>query len=229
MKQNYFLLLIFLIQGLSIFAQVGINNEYPTATLDVSGTVLVQEKLYLENPGVYGGNGNAKLLMINDEGTIIQYNISNGSYGPLNYVQIVFKNTSSYGLDRGYNTKISASKYKLAVHGFYFNKIIGGVLNTNLTLRKTSGYPNSDRDLYIEGHQFYAYVDGPAENRTWFIKGFVNNSQFYLGNNNNAQTVDIYMDVLIYRNDFITKFGTSARVINMVKRDTATAPLPPGF
>lgn len=227
MKQNYFLSLIFLIQSLSTFAQVGINKEYPTATLDVSGTVLVQEKLYLENPGRYVGQGNSKLLMINEQGTIIQYNIANGSYGPLNYVQFVFRNTSDHGLDRGYNTRISATKYKLAVHGYSFNKVINGRLNTNFTLRKTSGYPRDNQSRYIEGHQFYAYIGGPSYNRTWFIKGFVNNSQFYVGNS--PMSVDIYMDVLIYRNDFITKFGTSVGVIDMKKKTTATAPLPPGF
>lgn len=222
MKKKYLLLFIISLQYISSLGQVGINRSNPTATLDVGGEVLVREKVYLENPGTYQGNGNSKLLMVNPEGDIIRYNITNGSYGPLNYVQMVFKNTSSTGLSGGYDTKISATKYKLAIHGFYFNKVIRGELNTNLTLRKTSG---NNRERYIEGHQFYAYIkDG-----TWWIKGFVQDSQFFIGNNNDEQTVDIYMDVLIYRNDFITKFLSNIRTVDMSGRTTATAELPGGF
>lgn len=230
MKHQFFLIIILFFQGMDSYAQVGINKQNPTATLDVSGNVLVREKLYLEDPGQYNGEGDSKFLMINNQGEIIRFNLANGSYGPLNYVQMVFKKTSSFGLDQGYNTKISASKYKLAVHGFYFNNIDQeGVINANYTLRKTSGYPYWNRSRYIEGHQFYAYIGGPTGNRTWYIKGFINDSQFYLGNNSGPQTIDIYMDVLIYRNDFITKFGATNTVIDLNQMDTATAPLPFGF
>lgn len=222
MMLKFHLFLLFIFQGLFAVAQVGINQPNPTATLDVRGNVLVQDKLYLENPGRYLGDENSKLLMVNNNGNIIQYNIANNPYGPINYVQYVFKNTSNSGLVNGFNTKISATKYKLAVHGFSFNRLGNG----NITLRKTSGNP-SRMERFIEGHQFYAYIGGPSNNRTWFIKGFVNDSQFFLGPN--LSNVDIYMDVLIYRNDFITKFFPQPRIVNMNKQRTAIATLPFGF
>lgn len=214
MKQIYFLFSILFIQSLGLLAQVGINNQSPNATLDVNGDVLVQDKLYLENPGKYIQDPDSKLLMINDDtGEVIKYDVENSVFGPLNYVQFVFNNVSNFGLDGGYNTKIDATNYTLAVHGFYFN--IDG--NTNISFRSV------DSNTYVEGHQFYAYVQGGV----WWVKGLVNNSQFYT--NNNLSAVDIYMDVIIYRNDFITKIWDTPQTIDMLESPTQTAPLPAGF
>lgn len=221
MKHIYLLLSIFFIQSFYVHAQVGINNENPDATLDVNGNVLVRKKLYLENPGTYSNTSNSKLLMIKNDGAIIKYDVANSAFGPLNYVQYLFSNTSSYGLDGGYNTKISAAKYTLAVHGFSFSRASDD--NTNITPRKTSGSPKKDRTQYIEGHQFYAYESGG----TWWIKGFVNNSQFHY--TDSTVNVNIFMDVIIYRNNFITKIWNTPQTINMGKQAMGTAPLPTGF
>ncbi|MGO3184573.1 MAG: hypothetical protein ACTIJ9_17225 [Aequorivita sp.] len=215
MRQKYLLFSLFFAQSICLVAQVGINNINPSASLDVTGNVLVQEKLILEDSRNYTGETSSKLLMIHNDGSIIHYNIGSSSYGPLNFVQYVFKNTSNYGLTDGYNTRIDASKYTLAVHGYYFVRSSDG--NGNVSFRSINGAQN------VQGQQFYAYVQGG----TWRIKALVNNSRFYIGYV--LANVDIYMDVLIYRNNFITKVETTPRVINMGRQTTRTAPLPAGF
>src|SRR5690606_30760953 len=111
MIQKYILLSIFFTQSVFMAAQVGINNQNPEATLDVSGDVRVREKLFLQDPGIYTNASNSELLMIKDSNNeIIKYNIVDSEYGPLNYVQFVFENTSDNGLKEGYNTKINATK-----------------------------------------------------------------------------------------------------------------------
>ena len=199
-------------------AQVGVNNQNPTASLDVIGDVLVQEKLYLENPGIYTGEANAKLLVIKDsDNAVVIYDVANSSYGLLNYVKFIIKGVSYDGLKGGFNTKIDASKYTIAVHGFSFDK----EGDTNVFLRSTG--PNGSQ--YVEGHQFYAYVSG----NTWWLKGLVNNSQFRSGVNNNTTNVDITMDVIIYRNDFVTKIWKTTQSIDMGREPEGTVPLPVGF
>lgn len=215
MRHKYLLFTLFFVQSIWLVAQVGINNINPTASLDVTGNVLVQKKLILEDSRNYTGETSSKLLMIHNDGSIIHYNIGSSSYGPLNFVQYVFRNTSYNGLTGGYNTRIDASKYTLAVHGFYFVRSYDG--NGNVSFRSAAG------SRYVEGQQFYAYVQGG----TWRIKALVNNSRFYIGYD--LANVDIYMDVLIYRNNFITKVGNTTQAINMGGQQTATAPLPNGF
>jgi len=211
---KYFVFSILVMQSMFLHAQVGINNPDPSATLDVIGDVKVQEKLYLENPGSYTSGPNSKLLMFNDAtGSVIKFDVSNSDFGPLNYVQFVIKNVSSRGLDRGFDTKISAAKYTVAVHGSFFDH--GG--NTNVYIRSRS---NTN---YVEGQQFFAYVS----EGTWWLKAFVNDSEFIL--NGNTTSVDFYMDLIIYRNNFITKIWSDPLNINMNKLETATAPLPTGF
>lgn len=220
MKHNYFLSAIFLLHTFFLCAQVAINKENPGATLDVNGNVLVQGKLYLENPGKHTGNDEVHMLVIDDNAVITKYDIENSDYGPLNYVQFVFDEVSTNGLSQGFNTLIDANDYTLAVHGFYFTDINGG---TSVTNRKVSGLPTSNRGQYMEGHQFYAYVD----NGTWWLRGFVNNSDFRIGANQTQ--IIIYMDVIIYRNDFITKIWPGIQSVDMGDNATGTAPLPAGF
>src|SRR5690554_7178341 len=118
-----------------------------------------------------------------------KFDVSNSDFGPLNYVQFVIKNVSSRGLDRGFDTKISAAKYTVAVHGSFFDH--GG--NTNVYIRSRS---NTN---YVEGQQFFAYVS----EGTWWLKAFVNDSEFIL--NGNTTSVDFYMDLIIYRNNLDRK------------------------
>ena len=217
MKQKYLLLVVFILQSIGMISQIGINNSNPNATLDVSGNVLVKDKLYLENPGGDLNVIKSKLLVVNDtEAKIVKYDIETSSYGPINYVKFVFKDISTFGLRDGYNTKISASKYTLAVHGYYL--LITDDQTTDVSFRSTIN--NNER--YMEGHQYYAYV----ENGEWWIKWFVNNSKTYKGTEKN---VDIYMDVTIYRNDFITKKFNTPIEVDMEENTTRTVPTPEGF
>lgn len=199
------------------FAQVGINNPNPSATLDVIGDVLIQDKLYLENPGGDLNVTNSKLLVIKDNETqISKYDIEMSSYGPLNYIKFLFRDVSDFGLRDGFNTKISAEKYTIAVHGYYL--LIHADQTTNVSFRSQAN--NSDR--YMEGHQYYAYI----QDGEWWIKGFVQNSRSYRFGPMNT---DIYMDVTIYKNDFITKNWSDRIEVNMGGNTTRTVATPEGF
>jgi len=224
MKLKYFLFTIVFVQVLYAAAQVGINKENPEATLDVSGDVLVRGKLYLENPGRYTGTDEVHMLVMNDAKDVRKYDVEISDYGPINYAQYVFNNVSSSGLSTadGYNTQINANNYTLAVHGFSYVHT-GTSSNTSVTNRKTSGNPTANRTRYIEGQQFYAFV----QNGTWRLRGFVNNSPFY--NGDTETQVNIKMDVIIYRNDFITKIWPQIRTVDMNNQATGTASLPTEF
>ena len=224
MKQKYFFFAIFFVQFICVYAQVGINNENPESTLDVDGNVLVRGKLFLENPGRYVGEDEVNLLVMNDAKVVRRYDVEISDYGPINYAQFVFNNVAASGLSGtgGFNTQIDASKYTLAVHGFSYTGT-GATPSTSITNRKTSGDPTTNRTRYIEGQQFYAIV----QNGTWRLRGFVNNSPFYL--DNSQSQVHMKMDVIIYRNDFITKIWPGVQTINMNQQPTGAAPLPAGF
>jgi hypothetical protein len=214
MKRNYIFFLLFLVQSFFVCAQVGINNATPAATLDVVGDVYVRQSLFLENPGTYVNSPTSNLLMFNNTtGDVAKYDMAGSTFGPLNYVQFAFLNTSSFGLDGGYDTKIDATKYTVAIQGYSFDR--NG--NTNVVQRSLTSSAN------VEGYQFYAYENAG----TWWIKAFVNNSQFYIGGS--VTNVDIYIDLIIYRNNFITKIWDTPLTIDMGGSDTATAPLPAGF
>lgn len=221
MGKIHLLFFAFITNNLCLIAQVGVGTVTPTSTLDVAGNVLVQEKLYLENPGSYAGEANSNLLVIKDNTSVVKYNVAGSSYGPINYAQFIIRNVSNQGLRNGFDTKISATNYTLAVHGFYFLRSSDN--NTNISFRKTEGDPTTNRTRYIEGQQFYAYVQG----NTWWLRAFVNNSQFYVGDA--VATPDIYMDVIIYRNNFITKIFSERQIVNMGGSSTATVELPTGF
>ena len=217
MKNHYFLLAFLFIQSLGVFSQVGINNPNPNATLDVIGDVLVKDKLYLENPGGDLNVTSSKLLVVKDNETkIVKYDIEMSSYGPLNYIKFLFRDVSEFGLRDGFNTKISAEKYTIAVHGYYL--LIHLDQTTNVSFRSEAN--NSNR--FMEGHQFYAYV----HNGEWWIKGFVQNSRSYRFGPMNT---DIYMDVTIYKNDFITKNWSDRIEVNMGGNTTRTVAMPEGF
>lgn len=218
MKSRCFIFTILVLQSAWLLAEVGINNPNPTATLDVIGAVKVQQKLYLENPGSYTSGPDSKLLMLdNTTGSMIKFDVAESDFGPLNYVQFKLNNVSDFGLDGGFDTKISAAKYTVAVHGYFFDRSA----DTNLFLR-SNGSGN-----YVEGQQFYAYVSGD----TWWLRASVNNSRFYRRVNNvtNTTPVDFTMDLIVYRNDFITKIWSTPQTVNMAAGSTATAPLPAGF
>ena len=216
MKTKILYSIIVLSLSPAVWAQVGINNPNPQATLDVVGSTLIEEKLYLENPGNSSQIRGAKLLIQKTDEEVVQYNIDISKYGPINYVQFIFRNTNSRGLS-DYDTKISATDYIVTVQGFYF--LITGTNDTNVTLRSTV---DNNR---VEGFQMYAYIN-PATN-TWFLKGFVNNSRFQ-NNSTVDSAIDLYMNLIIFRNGFIAKPLMDVTV-NMNNSETGSVPIPIGF
>lgn len=215
MRKLYLYSIVLFFQGVSLMAQVGINNPNPSATLDVNGSVLVRKNLFLENPQAFSMIRGSKLLIQKTNDQIVQYDIDKSKYGPINYVQFVFKNTNTHGL-QDYDTKISVNDYLVTVQGFYF--LIAGTTNTNVTIKSTQ------KDDNIDGFQMYAYIH--PEKKTWHIRGFVNNSTFR--DNNQDTAIDLYMNLIIYRNGFIAK-PLNDITVNMGNSGTKTAPLPPGF
>lgn len=215
MKRLYLYFILIFFQSVSIIAQVGINNPNPTATLDVNGSVLVQKNLFLENPQAFSIIRGSKLLIQKTDDQIVQYDIDISKYGPINYVQFVFRNTNTIGL-RDYDTKISSTDYLVTVQGFYF--LASASNSTSVTIKST----RNDDD--IEGFQMYAYIH-PVK-KTWHVRGFVNNSTFRSGSQNTQ--IDLYMNLIIYRNGFIAK-PLNDITVNMGNSDTNIAPLPQGF
>lgn len=215
MRKFYLYSILIFFQSFSLIGQVGINNPNPTATLDVNGSVWVQKNLFLENPQTFSMIRGSKMLIQKTNNQVVQYDIEKSKYGPINYVQFVFKKTNTHGL-QNYNTKISATDYLVTVQGFYF--LNADTNHTSVTLRSTVNDDN------IEGFQIYAYID--TSTNTWHIKGYVNNSTFMDGGNQIA--IDLYMNLIIFRNGFIAK-PLNDITVNMGNLETKTAPLPPGF
>jgi len=212
--KNFYFLGLFLSSAF-LTAQVGINNPNPQAALDVVGNVIVRENLFLENPGASNQIRGSKLLIQNTDSEIVKYDLQISKYGPINYAQFIFENTNTNGL-YNYDTKISASEYIVTVQGFYF--LIAGTNNTNVTVRNTLN------NNLIEGFQFYAYIDNTT--KSWHIKGFVNNSTFQLAGNNSP--IDLYMNLIIFRNGFIAK-PLDAIIVDMGDAETKTIAAPNGF
>lgn len=208
--------IILLLNSLVSFSQVGINTTTPNATLEVVGDVKIDSSLFLENPSQFYQIKNSDLLINTTANNIIQYDIALSKYGPINYAQFIFRNTSTHGLE-AYNTKISVDKYILTIQGFYF-KAAGG--NTNVLLGSTLDNNN------IEGLQFYAYPN--TTTNTWFIKAVVNNSTFRSGPGYGEKPIDIFLNVIIYRRGFIAK-TIPDRTVNMSNLETGTTTVPTGF
>ncbi len=216
LKINSFPLIFFLFNSVIIMAQVGINNPNPSATLDVTGSVLVGKKLYLENPLPYSEIRGSQLLIKKTDEQVVKYDIEQSKYGPINYVQLVFRNTNTIGL-QDYDTKISANDYLVTVQGFYF--LVTQTNSTNITIHSNIAENN------IEGYQVYAYIDNATQ--TWHIKGFINNSTFR--NDADEDTaIDLYVNLIIFRNGFIAK-PLEDVYVNMNNLETKTVAAPVGF
>ena len=80
----------------------------------------------------------------------------------------------------------------------------------------------------IEGYQIYAYKN--SSTGTWFLRAFVNNSKFKtrISGVFGDTSIDMYLNLVIYRNQFITK-PQAPITVNMGNSATGIAPLPPGF
>ena len=201
-----------------IFGQVGINTSTPSAHLEVVGDVKTDGSLFLEK--VVGNNyvGNAKFLVLSTTNEIKKYDIDISKYGPINYVEFAFKEISADGL-LFYDTKISTTDYLVSIQGYSYFKAgsLGGIMPHSLVANEN-----------IEGYQVYAYPN--TTTNTWCLKAFVNNSQFqyFDGTSYNNTMIDLNLNLMIYRKDFITK-TTSPIAIDMGDSETINAPLPPGF
>lgn len=211
------ILAIFLTLGIkiSLFAQVGINTDTPQASLDVVGSGKVDSKLYLEDPGNSDAIRGSKLIIEKTDKSIVQYDIDVSKYGPINYAEFVFKNTPKAGIT-DYDTKINISDYTVSVQGYYF--LENGSNSTNVHIVSTSG------DGVVEGFQVYAYKN--TTTNTWFIRCLVNHGYFEAANT--SANLDIYMNLIIYRQRFIAK-EVAQYYINMNKIEVGTLGKPSGF
>ncbi len=200
-------------------AQVGINTTNPIAMLHVEGDVILDGNLYLEKPGEFNVIRGSKLLVNSQSNDILQYDIEESKYGPINYVQFAFKNANTNGI-KDYDTKISTTDYLVTVQGYYFT---GPNNNTNI-MPHSNGNSNE-----IPGFQMYAYKN--TTTKTWFLRGFFNNATFrspLMSGIYADVSVDLYMNLIIFRNGFISKPQDDV-IIDLQKSETFTAPLPPGF
>ncbi|HLS29269.1 MAG TPA: hypothetical protein VK021_00285, partial [Flavobacteriaceae bacterium] len=77
--------------GLFSYAQIGINTDTPTETLDVDGKTIVRERLYLENPED-AEIQHQELLVKRIDKSWALHNVNTAKYGPVNYTQIKFEN-----------------------------------------------------------------------------------------------------------------------------------------
>ncbi len=203
----------------SVWCQIGINKYNPQSTLDIAGYAKSDGSLFLENPGEVTGIRNSKFLIDSPSDNIVRYDIDISKYGPLNYAQFIFRGLNKDGL-QDYDTKISIDKYIVAVQGYYY--LEPGTDDTDIM-------PHSNLSLdNVEGYQIYAYKN--LVTNTWFLRAFINNSEFHtrIAGVFQATPIDLYLNLVIYRNDFITKEQNTISV-SMGNSETGTAPLPPGF
>jgi hypothetical protein len=218
MKNIYFIFLIVL-SFKPAYAQVGINTNTPSATLEVIGDVKLDSSLYLESPGSNTQIRGSKLLIRSTANELLRYDIAASKYGPINYAEFSFNDLSTNGL-YDYDTKISTTDYIVSVEGYRFH---------DETPTETSVMPHSllSNDN-IEGYQIYAYVNSTTQ--TWWLRAFVNNSEFMVpkANGYEVTTIDMILNIIIYRRGFIAKSLTPISV-DMGGVDNATAPMPSGF
>lgn len=219
MKILLHVLVVFLLIVNESLGQVGINTDTPTADLEVVGDVIIDNKLFLENPDAFSQIQNSKLIVNSVADNFLKYDINVSKYGPINYVQYDFTDLSTDGL-LDYDTKIPTDDYTVTIKGYYFLKAIDG--NTDIVLNSLISNNN------IEGYQIYAYPSGSTN--TWFLRAFVNNARFQAddGSNYFNTSIELFLNVIIYRNGFITK-DKGDIVVDMGNSETVTVPLPVGF
>ena len=214
MHYNVYILISFICSALTVSAQVGINTATPNTDLDVDGFTIIEDKLYLEDPGESTQIRGSKLLIQRTDNSIVQYNLQVSKYGPINYAELVLKGTNKSGVE-DFDTKIPIAPYNVTLQGYYF--LENGTNGTSVITQSTNG------NNKIEGFQAYAYKG----TTTWHVKVFVNNSIFRVTNNDAIQ-VDIYINLIIFREGLLAKEINSIEV-DLNKKKTGTAPLPAGF
>lgn len=214
------LILLLIITSLAS-AQVGINNPNPIADLDVVGNVITDGKLFLENPGNETQLRGKQLLIRKTNNEIVRYDVNDARYGPINYTEVIFQNLSSQGL-LDFDTKISTSDYIVSLQNYFYFE--AGTTFPEVVIKSSINTNN------IKGFQAYAYKN--TITNTWFLRVFPNNSDFqvldvFSGNYVNSN-IDLHVNLIIYRNNFLTKDKGSINV-NASGSTTLTTPLPFGF
>lgn len=224
MIMTYYLRLLFIIMPLISFSQVGINTNTPVATLDVQGNTLIEGSLFLENPANNTNIVNPTLLIRLENGDIVTYDIDVSRYGPINFSQFIFRRVASDGL-LDFDTRIPTDSYAVTLQGFSILGNNNGSGQGGYVLGRSTVNNNA-----IEGYQFYAYHN--TTTNTWWIRSFINNSNFTARDGSIFyvnSTVDIFINTLIYKNEFITTTVDAPVVVDMNNSETGTAPLPAGF
>lgn len=211
-------LIITLLSLSPIFCQVGINVSNPSATLEVGGNVKTESDLFLENPGDNSNIRGSKFLINSTTDELLRYDINISKYGPINYVELAFKYLSTNGL-QFYDTKISTTDYLVSVQGFSYREAgnDNGIMPHSLVA-----------DENIEGFQVYAYKNSATG--TWCLKAFINNSQFQVYRNGSYENteLDLWLNLIIYRDGFISK-SLDPVAVDMGNSETITVALPTGF
>ena len=218
MKTNSYIFFLIVVASNMAFSQVGINTDNPIADLDVVGDVIIDGKLYLENPSSFSQIQNSKLLVQSTSQNILKYDIDVSKYGPINYALFIFDDVSTDGL-QDYDTKIPTDDYIVTINGYYYR---------HATIDDSAIFNSLLSNSNIEGLQFYAYPN--TTTNTWYLRALVNNSQFQvrIGASFANNPIDMYLNLIIYRKNFIAK-DKGAVTVDMGNSETATVPLPAGF
>jgi hypothetical protein len=201
-------------------AQVGINSIEPSKDLEVDGNVLLDDGLYLEDPGDNTNIRGSKFIVNTVGNELSRYDINISKYGPINYVEFEFSNLSSDGL-LDYDTKISTTDYLVSVQGYSCG--IAGAGRTGSIM------PHSlISDDNIEGYQIYAYPN--TTTNTWFLRAFVNNAEWQKSGPTSYvnSEIDMWLNIMIYRKGFISR-EQSPITVDMNNLPTGVAPMPTGF
>lgn len=166
---------------------VGIGNNNPTQTLDVTGNTKLSGDLYFENPGTYTGPSTNSYLIVRDNSdkALKRYVPATSDYSAINSTIYHITNITPGGI-ANFDTKIPVSKYYLVIGGF----IIRGV-NNDSNIKITSSAITSQ---YIPQYSARSF----EQNGTWRIRFVPNNNRVF------HQNPEIRLSVSVYRKDMLT-------------------------
>ncbi|MFV0144613.1 hypothetical protein OBJ68_04155 [Empedobacter falsenii] len=198
--------------GVMLFAQLGIglpSNQAATESLEVNGAfkLFPNNKLFLENPGVYTGtSGNSILLVKNtDTKTLNKFDPANMPFSSVTFVPYHFDDVNAHGL-HNYDTKIDATKFYVSIGGFFVLTKDGG----------TSIEVTGEKNIFPL-YSARAFVEGG----TWRLQFDLNNNRTF------SDQVDIYLNVSIYYKNFLTRTN-NLMVVSLGGGETGSATMPTG-
>lgn len=139
--------------------KVGINTRNPTENLDVNG-IAHADKLYLRAPG--DPQELPIKFMASSNRSLDVYDPSAGNSSLVNYLSLVFTNVSNVGV-AGYNTKIAASDFTVAVRSF---SIENTPTNIDVYTRHDLNATKTSSPYYQASPDFVAYISGG----TWWVR-----------------------------------------------------------